>query len=95
MRNEKQSNLQSENVAQKRRVSTACSNAFFMLYYALNFNQRHCKLVGEVEFRIILENVQNSFCIIVFWNNILCQRLLPEVLVFQVLATMKASYRNC
>jgi hypothetical protein len=54
-----------------------------------------CKLVGEVEFRIILAKVQNSFCIIVFRDNIFCQRLLPEALELPFLETIKTSFRIC
>jgi len=42
-------------------------------------NNENYMIVGEVEFHIILAKVQNSFCIIAFYDKVFCQQLLPEV----------------
>lgn len=51
---------------EKRSSQMSRSYAIFTSYSALNYSQRHCERVGEVEYIIILAKVQNLFCFIVF-----------------------------
>ena len=51
----------------------------------LLFNCRRYRIVGEVEFHIILAKVQSTFCIIAFCDMVFSQLLHPEAIEIYIL----------